>query len=137
MGSPLETYRNPATAFVADFIGITNLLDAVWHPPSTVTVGDITVQVADPPVDIPDGTAVKLSVRPEDVHVRPAGEVGANHLPATVNFIRDLGSSVEITVECFGQKLLAVTTPRERLNTRVGAPVSVELPASSIVVLKS
>ncbi len=137
VGSPLETYRNPANSFVADFIGLTNLLDAVWHPPSTVTVGDITVQVADPPVNIPDGTAVKLSVRPEDVHVRPAGEVGANHLPATVSFIRDLGSSVEITVECFGQKLLAVTTPRERLNARVGAPVSVELPASSIVVLKS
>jgi putative spermidine/putrescine transport system ATP-binding protein len=137
VGSPLETYRNPANAFVADFIGSTNLLGAVWHPPSTVTVGDTTVQIASPPANIPEGAPVKLSVRPEDVHVRPAQEVGANHLPGTVSFIRDLGSSVEITVECFGQRLLAVTAPRERLNTRVGAPVSVELPANSIVVLKS
>jgi putative spermidine/putrescine transport system ATP-binding protein len=46
VGSPLETYRNPANAFVADFIGTTNLLGAVWHPPSTLTVGDTTLQIA-------------------------------------------------------------------------------------------
>jgi putative spermidine/putrescine transport system ATP-binding protein len=137
MCAPLQAYRNPANAFVADFIGITNLLSGVWHAPATATVGDISVRVANPPVGLPEGAAVKLSVRPEEVHVRPAGEAGENHLPATVTFIRDLGSSVEITVECFGQELLAVTTPRERPSAEAGGAVSVELPAASIVVLKS
>ena len=62
----------------------------------------------------PTGRAVTLSIRPEEVHVRPAQENGENHLAGEVSFVRDLGASVEITVRCGEQEVLAVTTPRDR-----------------------
>jgi putative spermidine/putrescine transport system ATP-binding protein len=54
-----------------------------------------------------------------------------------VSFVRDLGASVEITVRCGEQQLLAVTTPRERPRIEIGDPVAVELPAAACVVLPS
>jgi putative spermidine/putrescine transport system ATP-binding protein len=137
VGSPLDTYRSPASAFVADFIGITNLLSGTFKSPSKVKVGSVDLRVERTPAGLADGAKVKLSVRPEDVHLRPAGEQGENHLPGTVSFIRDLGASIEITVRCFEEELLAVTTPRERPDAGVGDPVSVELPAAAAVVFAS
>ena len=48
--------------------------------------------------------------------------------------MRDLGASVEITVRCGEQQVLAVTTPRAR-GIEIGDPVAVELPATACVVL--
>jgi putative spermidine/putrescine transport system ATP-binding protein len=132
---PLEAYRNPANGFVADFIGSTNLLAGTFEAPANAGVGSVTLRLGEVPAGLADGAGIKLSVRPEDVHVRPAGEGGENRLPGTVTFIRDLGSSVEIRLSCFDQDLLAVTTPRERPEARVGDTVAVELPADAIVVL--
>ena len=90
-----------------------------------------------PPDSVPVGSAVSLSVRPEEVHIRPAGEDGENRLAGTVTFIRDLGASVEITARSGDIEVLAVTTPRERPQAGVGEAVAVELPAASCVVLAS
>jgi putative spermidine/putrescine transport system ATP-binding protein len=135
--SPLETYRNPANAFVADFIGISNLVSGVLKGATEVEVRGHKVRVEKLPSGIDAGAKVTLSVRPEEVHIRPAEEVGENRLPGTVTFIRDLGASVEITARCDGMELLAVMTPRERPQANVGDTVSVELPAASCVVLPS
>jgi putative spermidine/putrescine transport system ATP-binding protein len=132
---PLEAYRNPANGFVADFIGSTNLLAGTFRAPARADVGSVTLRLGEVPAGLAQGASIRLSVRPEDVHVRPAGEAGENRLPGTVGFIRDLGSSVEIRLRCFDQDLLAVTTPRERPQARVGDAVAVELPADAIVVL--
>jgi putative spermidine/putrescine transport system ATP-binding protein len=132
---PLEAYRNPANGFVADFIGSTNLLAGTFRAPAQGHVGSVTLRLGNVPAGLAEGAGIKLSVRPEEVHVRPAGETGENRLPGTVSFIRDLGSSVEIRLRCFDQELLAVTTPRERPEARVGDSVAVELPADAIVVL--
>ena len=137
VASPLDTYRSPANAFVADFIGITNLLSGTFRRPAAAEVGSVKLRVEQVKPGLADAAPVKLSVRPEEVHVRPADEQGENHLPGMVTFIRDLGASIEITVRCFEQELLAVTTPRERPDAKVGDHVSVELPAASIVVLPS
>jgi putative spermidine/putrescine transport system ATP-binding protein len=60
---------------------------------------------------------------------------GENHLSGEVIFVRDLGASVEITLRCGEQQLLAVTTPRERPRIEIGDRVTVELPAAACVVL--
>jgi putative spermidine/putrescine transport system ATP-binding protein len=136
MASPLETYRSPANAFVADFIGTSNLIPGVIGAQG-VEVRGRRIRVERAPSALADGAKVTLSVRPEDVHIRPASEVGENRLGGTITFIRDLGASVEITARCDGIEVLAVTTPRERPQARVGDEVSVELPAPSCVVLPS
>ena len=135
--SPLDIYRNPSNAFVADFIGLSNLLPGTLSGRDTVLVDGRPIRVARLPEGMADGARVILSIRPEEVHVRPSQVNGENHLSGQVSFVRDLGASVEITVLCGEQQLLAVTTPRERPRIRIGDPVAVELPATSCVVLPS
>ena len=137
VASPLDSYRSPSNAFVADFIGISNLVPGTLRGRDTVLVDGRPIRVARSPERIADGARVTLSIRPEEVHVRPAQANGENHLSGEVSFVRDLGASVEITVRCGDQEVLAVTTPRERPRVEIGDPVAVELPATACVVLPS
>jgi putative spermidine/putrescine transport system ATP-binding protein len=137
VASPLECYRGPANAFVADFIGTSNLIAGTLDGRDTVMVAGRPIRVERVPTDLTEGAQVALSVRPEDLHVRPADETGPNLIPGTITFVRDLGASVEINVRCNEQDLLAVTTPRERPRAQVDDPVMVELPSAGCVVLAS
>jgi putative spermidine/putrescine transport system ATP-binding protein len=135
VGAPLAIYRAPANAFVAGFIGQSNLLWGLVAE-GGVRIGGHPVRVAHLPAGLSAGAAVTLSVRPEEAHVRPPGEPGPNRLPAEVAFVRDLGASVEVTARCDGQDLLVVMAPRERPERlAIGDPVQVELPAEACVVL--
>lgn len=137
VATPLQTYRSPANAFVADFIGISNLIPGVVSDSTHVEVHGGRMRVERLPDQMKAGSKVSLSVRPEEVHIRPAREPGENRLPGTVTFIRDLGASVEITAKCGDLEVLAVTTPRERPQAAVGDAVAVELPIGACVVLQS
>ncbi|MCC2690175.1 MAG: potA 1, partial [Rhizobiaceae bacterium] len=55
----------------------------------------------------------------------------------TVTFVRDLGATIETYVEAGGSTIVAVTTPRERVDAAIGDKVGVILPAESCVVVKS
>lgn len=127
---PIEIYRKPADAFVADFIGITNLL-----PIEADSAGRATVLgTAVPDLALPAGmNKASLSIRPEDVSITAPRE-GA--LVGTVSFVRDLGGTIETFVEAGGTTIIAVATPRERPNVSVGQSVGVVLPPESCVVLK-
>ena len=136
VASPLDIYRSPSNAFVADFIGLSNLI------PGTLRGGDVLVdgrpiRIERPPEQIADGAPVTLSVRPEEVHIRLGAANGENHLEGEVSFVRDLGASVEITVLCGDKEVLAVTTPRDRPPVAIGDRVAIELPPSACVVLPS
>jgi putative spermidine/putrescine transport system ATP-binding protein len=137
VASPLDSYRSPTNAFVADFIGISNLVPGTLRGRDTVLVDSRPIRIMRPLEGLAEGARVTLSVRPEEVHVRPAEESGENRLAGEVSFVRDLGASVEITVRCGEREVLAVTTPRERPNVHIGDPVAVELPAAACVVLPS
>ena len=137
VASPLDSYRNPANSFVADFIGISNLIPGTVQGPTTVIAGGRPIRVERVPEGLSAGAKVTLSIRPEEVHVRPAGEAGENRIPGVITFIRDLGASVEVSIRCEEAEILAVTAPRERPAARVGDSVSVELPTAACVVLKS
>lgn len=127
---PIEIYRKPADAFVADFIGITNLL-----PIEADSAGRVTVLgTAVPGLALPAGmNKASLSIRPEDVSITAPRE-GA--LVGTVSFVRDLGGTIETFVDAGGTTIIAVATPRERPNVSVGQSVGVVLPPESCVVLK-
>ena len=63
IGPPYETYERPATPFVAEFLGKTNVLDATYdRERSEVRIGD-----ARWPVSGLDGAEVQVSVRPEKI----------------------------------------------------------------------
>ncbi|MFC5133682.1 MULTISPECIES: ABC transporter ATP-binding protein [Haloferacaceae] len=75
IGTPKQIYREPATAFVADFIGDTNLLDGVventTHPPRLeLDAGtEVTVELGESPAK----GEVIASIRPEELEVTDPG----------------------------------------------------------------
>ncbi|MDJ0949793.1 MAG: ABC transporter ATP-binding protein [Alphaproteobacteria bacterium] len=136
-GPPLEIYRNPADTFVADFIGISNLIPCEIVEAGTVEVAGHRLALADMPSGLAEERgAATLSVRPEDLHVLPVAQGQADGLRGTVAFIRDLGASVEISLDCAGQELVAVTTPKERPAVSVGDTAGIEIPGDRAVVLR-
>ncbi|MDH3413552.1 MAG: ABC transporter ATP-binding protein [Gammaproteobacteria bacterium] len=136
VGTPLEIYRNPANTFVADFIGITNLISGKASGGDQVTVAGVPIKV-NARGKLTSNTKVTFSVRPEEVHVLSADQAGENRVPGEITFIRDLGASVEITLDCGGVTVLAITTPKERPSAAVGERAMVELPQSACIALPS
>ena len=129
--SPMEIYRKPADAFVADFIGSTNLLDVSADGGGRASIlGHIV-----PGLVVPAGmTKGSVSIRPEDVHL---SSPGAGALTGTVTFVRDLGGTIETYVETGGTTIVSVATPRERYAAAAGDQVGIILPPESCVILKS
>jgi putative spermidine/putrescine transport system ATP-binding protein len=137
VGTPLAIYRNPTDRFVANFIGTSNLLEASCSGSKELEVGGSRLMVTECPSDLTPGTAVTVSVRPEDIHVMPGTEVGQNRLPGKVSFVRDVGSSVEIYLDCNGIQIISQSTPKGRPDVKQGDPATAVVPPGVCVVLKS
>ncbi|MGF0540038.1 ABC transporter ATP-binding protein [Agrobacterium sp. ES01] len=110
VGSPVEIYRRPANRFVADFIGQSNLFDAILLSRTEVRLSDLTLAVDAVPADPETGETVTLCVRPESTILTPA-KSATTGLFGKVTFVRDLGSSVEIFLDVDGGQVLASLPP--------------------------
>jgi putative spermidine/putrescine transport system ATP-binding protein len=137
MGTPLEIYRNPADTFVADFIGTSNLLKGVSRGARQVDVAGRTLTVESVPGGLAPNGEVTLSVRPEDISVVPGPREGENTLQGKVTFVRDVGSSVEIYLDCAGVQIVSQSTPKSRPAVRQGEVATALLPPAACVVLTS
>ncbi len=89
VGTPLEIYSQPATAFVADFIGTMNFLQATVTGPTEVLIGELKLNCLSIPGDI--GDTITVSIRPEDVVVQDASD---NRIQAKIERIEFLGAFV-------------------------------------------
>jgi putative spermidine/putrescine transport system ATP-binding protein len=130
VGKPLVIYRDPVSEFVADFIGLGNILPVTYDGAGGVSLpGGRRIAVAQP-ARVPQASGdIRLLIRPEDVCVKSASDhAGPNRLAGTVTFIRDVGASLEATIDCAGFTLTAATTPRETPGLALGMPVLAELP---------
>lgn len=94
LGSPLELYQNPATLFVAGFIGAPkmNILDAEIKSISRESLSLVfpngkNVNVLKPAQELGIGQKVKLGVRPEHVTLHPDGELAGD-----IEVVEHLGS---------------------------------------------
>ncbi len=90
IGTPLEIYREPASPFVADFIGVMNFVAGAVVGEGTVRLG--RVELACEAAGLTAGTAVTLAIRPEDIVVREAQGSEPNAVPARVEALAFLGS---------------------------------------------
>jgi iron(III) transport system ATP-binding protein len=88
VGSPAEIYGQPATAFVADFVGTMNFLEGAVSDAENLTVGGIRLKA--PSHGIAHGTPARIGFRPEDVRV--VSKAGINAYDATVTNLDFLGS---------------------------------------------
>jgi putative spermidine/putrescine transport system ATP-binding protein len=129
--APVDVYRKPADTFVADFIGMTNLIDfSADSAGRAVVLGEAVEGLA-----LSSGLSKGvISVRPEDVELTAPGH---GTISGTVTFVRDLGGTIETFVEAGGKQIVAVSTPSARPQVSVGQNVGVKLGADVCVVLKS
>jgi putative spermidine/putrescine transport system ATP-binding protein len=128
---PLEIYRQPANAFVADFIGTTNLMrgdaaDGIFTGPR----GKIEVN------GLPAAGPVTLSLRPEDLTLSASPKEAS--LQGKVSFVRALGATTEVTLEAEGETPdLTVSLPgRAPCPVEVGQTAYVSCAPDAAVVLR-
>jgi len=107
LGAPQELYERPATAFVAGFLGASNLLPGTVEGPDAVRLDEGTVVRAK--VDGHSGR-VAAGVRPEKITI--GAGAGANELPGTISETAYIGVATQVvvrtaagTVQVFAQNL--------------------------------
>ena len=89
VGSPLEVYRDPTSAFVADFVGKINVLDGRLHPGRRLEIGGSRFDCKH---DTDAAREVKVYLRPEDVLARPIAPGDSNVFSGAIDKIEFLGS---------------------------------------------
>jgi putative spermidine/putrescine transport system ATP-binding protein len=90
VGAPVEVYEQPKTAFVADFIGVSNLIERDGRQ-FTVRPEKITI-LADGPAE-PDGTA-----EPAGAHVEPGTVRDVIYAGVLTRYVVELDAGGELTV---------------------------------------
>ncbi|NNF78739.1 MAG: putative 2-aminoethylphosphonate ABC transporter ATP-binding protein, partial [Rhizobiales bacterium] len=137
VGTPTEIYTEPATLFVADFIGEMNHLSGDVTAAGKLKVG--TLSLACSTTDLAKGQAVIATIRPEDIVVKPAkgAKKAANTAALTVEELEFLGSfwRVELTAPSLGDNSLSANISinnARSLALKPGSKVSAELPAERI-----
>ncbi len=105
IGTPTDIYNEPVNAFVADFIGESNILDGVMLEDFRVKFAGHTFECLDK--GFAKNEPVDVVVRPEDVDIVPASEAA---LFGDVTSVTFLGVHYEIIVDVAGFKWMIQTT---------------------------
>ncbi len=92
-GTPREVYEQPSSVYVADFLGVTNLIHAHGHGDGRCTIGEQTIVAGDGALDV--SGPVRLIVRPERVSLD--GESGSA-LAGRVERLVYVGATTQVIV---------------------------------------
>ena len=118
IGTPEDIYNEPKNAFVADFIGESNIVDGVMHADGVVEIFRRKFRCLDKgfapmePVDV--------VIRPEDVQIVPADQ---GQLVGTVTNVTFKGVHYDIIVDFYGFKWLIQTTRFCPVDAKIGIRV--------------
>jgi spermidine/putrescine transport system ATP-binding protein len=117
-GTAEDLYERPRTAFVANFLGVSNLVDGTVRERgtemATVETPDGTIQVPCSLMSEAPGDAVRVGVRPEKIELVPAADgtpAGRNALRGRVTVASFLGVSIQYLVTAPGGEELTVVAP--------------------------
>ena len=140
VGTPNEVYEEPRTTYVADFLGVSNLMDARAEGPDgngrcKVRLGDFQLLAGQGESDA-RGEA-RIVIRPERVGLEAQGATGENRVPGMVERVVYVGSILQVIVHLApGQSLQAwIQNQGEVLPYGQGTPVTVHLPVDALRVL--
>jgi len=139
VGTPDELYFRPKTLFAADFLGESNILDAVLtgsgSAPVLTTENGLQIRVSD--AALPAGKRAKLVIRPESLRLLAPGEAADNEAPGVVQESVFTGGVSRHFVKLADGPVVSVkqlTVGRDR-SLPSGSPVRVGWAADQVVVL--
>jgi spermidine/putrescine transport system ATP-binding protein len=139
VGGPKEIYEEPATAYVADFLGVSNLMDATA---SGATTEGCKIQLGEFPLIAGQGEEdaigeCKVTIRPERVNLEAQGVTGENRIPAMVERVVYVGSVLQLFVHLASGQTIQAWQQNEGDNATQasGAAVTVHFPRDALRVL--
>ncbi len=118
IGTPLDIYNEPKNAFVADFIGESNILDGVMKEDFTVEFHGIKFQCVDK--GFKHNEPVDVVIRPEDIDVV---EPEKGMLQGTVTSVTFKGVHYEIIVDIDNFKWMIQTTEKSEVGDVIGISI--------------
>lgn len=141
VGTPHEVYNRPADAFVARFLGQTNLLqgqveasDARGEVVVRTPFGRMVGQASGGPLT--QGAPVTVSIRPEAIALGPAALPDSNRFPATIERLVFLGEVRQVHLRGPGDwPVVALTLQSQSQALREGQSLTISVPPELVVVL--
>ncbi len=118
IGSPTDIYNEPQNAFVADFIGESNILDGIWNDDFSVTFSNHQFKCVDK--GFLKGEQVDVVVRPEDVDIVSPKD---GMLAGTVTSVTFKGVHYEIIVDINGFKWMIQSTDYVSEGQKIGVVI--------------
>jgi spermidine/putrescine transport system ATP-binding protein len=139
VGPPKEIYEEPATAYVADFLGVSNLMEATGSGMGDggckVALGEFNLVAGQG--DTSTAGPTKITIRPERVGLEPQGTTGPNRIPGMVERVVYVGSILQVIVNLApGERIQSwIQNEGATLPWTSGTPVTVHLPSDALRVL--
>ena len=118
-GTPQDIYNEPCNAFVADFIGESNIIDGIMHKDFLVEFANDYFECVDKGFEPKE--RVQVVVRPEDFKIVPADKGKISGIVETIIF---KGVHYEIMVDAMGYKWKIHTTQYVEPGTLIGMDVA-------------
>jgi iron(III) transport system ATP-binding protein len=137
IGSPRDIYERPRNKFVADFVGLTNFLDATVEGPDAdgyrvnSSIGALRVTSFD---QFAKGEAVLISVRPEDIELYEKRPEGLNVIEGKVDFKVFLGEVLDYQIKIGERQVLARVHPS--FKTPVGDTVYLRMDPEKCITIQ-
>jgi len=139
VGRPQDLYEEPTTTFVADFLGVSNLMTVTAQGESNgrckVALGEFELYASNGDVSTTGET--RMVIRPERVRLEEHQSTGENRIPGMVERVVYLGNANQIIVGlAHGERIQAlVQNTGDELAYRQGDPVKAYMPAEALRVL--
>ena len=142
VGVPRDVYDDPETLFVADFLGVSNLMEArilsTAKGACKVAIDGYELETRGTELNV-TGEA-KIVIRPERIELEEHGAPsGQNRLPGMVERLIFVGSAVQVIVRAAtGESLQALVQNKgDGIPYEQGTPVQLHLPVDALRVLPS
>lgn len=118
MGTPLEVYHQPASPFVARFLGLDNIIEGVGH-------GDIIQSaIGTIPAPHPINGSVELLIRPDRAKLTGSGDF---HIQGTLTNCSFRGSQYQVEMTVDDQRLKFILSTQEIDMPKIGEKIAIKL----------
>lgn len=133
-GPPRDLYRNPQSAFVANFIGESNVVEATLECGSTnkIILGNSSIELGDREIKNKEGK-IKLSLRPEMFKLSEEGDP-TQHVEGTISHSSYMGPVIEYLIETPIGELFTTASANEK-QYEPGTKIFLHLSPDELILL--